>query len=213
MPDLDALLAAARDLLPADVGIGVSDPRLTYPVWQGEELPNAVPERQAEFSAGRAAARMALREVGHPEQAILKGEDRAPLWPKGVIGSISHSRSACIAAVSPALSGLGLDLEDEKPLRRDLWPRILSAAETSWVQGQSEPELAALLIFSAKEAVYKAQYRHSLVVFDFDTLEVEVAGQAFTACFAKDIVPFPKGFRLHGGWRRAAGQILTACLF
>ena len=69
--------------------------------------------RQAEFATGRWLARRLLGELGHRLVAIPRGPDRAPLWPVGCVGSITHSASACAVAVASAsrFRGIGLDLE------------------------------------------------------------------------------------------------------
>ena len=52
----------------------------------------AVPKRVAQFTAGRVCARRALAQLGNTEPVpILMGEDRAPQWPAGYVGSISHT--------------------------------------------------------------------------------------------------------------------------
>jgi 4'-phosphopantetheinyl transferase EntD len=38
--------------------------------------------------------------LGLPERPIPMGRDRAPVWPEGVVGSISHSDAFCLAAVA-----------------------------------------------------------------------------------------------------------------
>ena len=72
------------------------------------------------------------------------------------------------------------------------------------------PGRAAKLVFSAKEAAYKAQYSRSRMLFGFDMLALEVTGDSFTATFRHSAAPFAAGDRLCGGWGRAAGHILTA---
>ncbi len=68
----------------------------------------------------------------------------------------------------------------------------------------ARPE-AALAIFVAKEAAYKAQYPRSLTLFDFQTLQIEFGEGGFEACFIKDIEGFPKGTCLSGKLLRSAG--------
>lgn len=209
MPELSRLSAAARAILPEGVAVAAADPGMLYPMLAGETLPDAVPARLREFSAGRHAARMALISLGRPVQPIPQGDDRAPIWPQGIAGSITHSRSACLAAVSQG-RGIGLDLEEETPLEMDLWSTILLPEEQAWARSQPDPGLAAKLVFSAKEATYKAQYPSSLTLFGFETLSLSIAEASFTASFKRSIGPFGAGFTLHGRIARAEGHILTA---
>ena len=48
------------------------------------------PARLAEFAQGRMHARIALARFGLADASIPMGSKRAPLWPAGFVGSISH---------------------------------------------------------------------------------------------------------------------------
>lgn len=209
MPDLATLAAA---LLPAGVGVGAADPGRPYPLMPGEVVPGAVPARLAEFSAGRHAARAALASLGHAPVAIPMAPDRSPVWPTGVVGSITHSRSACLAAVARGVRGLGIDLEEAVPLERDQWDTVLRPEEQIWLARQPEAQrgLLAKTVFSAKEAAYKAQYAVSGTLFGFDTLAVVLEGDRFAATFRHAVPGFAEGAVLPGRWDEAKGHILTA---
>lgn len=209
MPEVAALLALARRLLPAGCAVASADPSRHWPLLSGEALPGAAPRRLAEFSAGRHAARSALRGLGLPLTAIPMGDDRSPLWPDGIAGTISHDRTACLAAVRRG-GGIGIDLEEDEALPEDLWETVLLPEERLWVQAQPLPGPAAKLVFSAKEAAYKAQYPASGMLFGFDRLMVSLTAEAFTATFRAATGPFGAGCALQGRWGRAAGHVLTA---
>lgn len=116
MPALAALTAAARALLPVSVALAATDPTQPAPaLWRGEVLPLAIAARQTEFAAGRHAARMAMAQLGHLQQPIVHGADRAPIWPAGLNGSITHSATLCLAAVTQAPLLVGIDLEPATP--------------------------------------------------------------------------------------------------
>lgn len=171
-----------------------------------------VPRRLAEFSAGRHAARAALAELGHAPVAIPQGADRAPVWPKGVAGSISHSRSACLAIASVTQRGLGLDLEPDEPLSEDLWAAILLPDERRRAMVSADPGRAAMLMFSAKEAAYKAQYPLTRQLFGFETLEIVAEGDQFRhfrAVFHEAVGPFALGEAISGRFAHAEGHVLT----
>ena len=208
MPEAPALLALARRLLPGGCAVADADPSRHWPLLSGEALPGATPRRLAEFSAGRHAARSALRTLGLPLTGIPMGDDRAPVWPEGVAGTISHDRGACLAAVRQG-RGLGIDLEEDEALPEDLWETVLLPEERLWVQAQPAPGLAAKLVFSAKEAAYKAQYPASGMLFGFDRLTVSLTDEGFSATFRDATGPFAAGHRLQGGWGRASGHLLT----
>lgn len=201
MADLEAALRAA---LPEGVALGVAVPGEVGGEWPGEALPQAVPHRLAEFRAGRLAARRAMQHLAVAPCAIPIGDDRAPIWPPGVLGSISHCAGACMAVVSRAgiWRGLGLDIEPDRSLPPEIWPSVLRPEELKFCAANPE---AALAIFVAKEAAYKAQYPRSLTLFDFQTLQIEFGEGGFKACFINDIEGFPKGTCLSGKLLRSAG--------
>lgn len=117
----------------------------------------AVAKRRREFAAGRRAARALLARLGHPRAPLLRGGDRAPAWPPGVVGSISHGADLCVVAVAPSreLAGLGVDVEPDEPLAPRLWPRICTPAELERLPAGAERGRAVRLVFSAKESLYK----------------------------------------------------------
>ncbi|MEM9580913.1 MAG: 4'-phosphopantetheinyl transferase superfamily protein [Pseudomonadota bacterium] len=171
------ILAALRDMLGPGVGAAVTDPRApTGPLWP-EETPaiaRAIPKRRDEFTAGRDAARAAMRDLGVTPAAIPQGADRAPIWPAELTGSIAHCDHICIAAVAPIKEcvSLGLDIEPATPLADDLIPTVCTAGERRWLEAHPNPGLAAKKIFCAKEAVYKAQYPLSRTLIGFDAVEI-----------------------------------------
>jgi len=214
-------LQLLRPLLSDAVAIASEDPLGTPPAPFPEERAclsaNAVDKRRREFAAGRAAAHQAMRALNREPAPILIGPKRAPLWPEGLTGSISHCRSCALAAVARLSThpGLGIDVEEDTPLARDLWPSIANSAERAWLDQQPNPGQAGKLLFSAKEAAYKAQYVISRQFFGFDGMDLAFeAGPAnqgsFTATFTAEQPPFRAGARLQGRYAIGAGVIITA---
>lgn len=211
----EALLLASP-LLGRGTTIAAADPARDYEVYAEElaAIPGAVDKRRREFAAGRMATRLALRELGAPAMAVPMGADRAPIWPPGLLGTITHTGTACLAAVAweGDLRLLALDLEEDSPLDPDLMPTICTPAETAWLAGQDNPGHWARLIFSAKECAYKAQYRISRTLFGFDTLRItlDTANRSFTATFLSDVPGFRQGDMLRGRFATGHGLIVTA---
>ena len=146
----------------------------------------AVKKRRDEFTAGRAAARLAMQRLGLLPQSIPAAPDRSPVWPAGVTGSISHAAEVCAVVLSRETSAqLGLDIEDPAPLDPDLWPLVLTPAELNRLEDlpQDARGTAAKRIFGIKEAAYKAQFPLTGAVIGFQALEVTLdpAPQADTA--------------------------------
>ena len=125
-------------------------------------IEHAVPKRQREFATGRLCARTLLSQLGFPAAPLLRGPDRAPVWPEGAVGSISHCRT--LAGVTVALESqyafVGLDVEDREPIAEEMWRLIASGDERRWVEHGSHEDagVRAKLLFSAKESVYKCHY-------------------------------------------------------
>jgi 4'-phosphopantetheinyl transferase EntD len=175
-----------------------------------EALPNAVPRRLREFAAGRSAARAAFLQLGYPAVAVPAGPDRAPIWPVGLIGSITHSDSLCLAAVTRQPCLIGVDLEPMTPLDADLWDVVLLPEEQAALHGVADANLLAKCLFSAKEAAYKAQYGRSKTVFGFELMQVTLSENGFSARLMQAVPGFDAGFVFHGRMQVSQGHILTA---
>ncbi len=82
--------------------------------------------------------------------------DGKPFWPLGPQFSISHAglyAGCALAAGANAHLSLGFDIEQIRPLKRDVMARMLSAQELA--AAQNDP-VALYHLWSAKEAVVKA---------------------------------------------------------
>jgi 4'-phosphopantetheinyl transferase EntD len=186
-------------------------------LWSEEQaaVTDAVPRRIHEFAAGRACAREAMAALGLPLQAVPRRSDRAPAWPSGVVGSISHSPDICAAALgrSESFVAIGLDIEPWQPLDVDLLDEICVPAEQEWLRLQPADQrlLLAKAIFSAKECAYKCQYPLSGRLYGFSGMSVALdpANGRFSARFDLDAAPFTIGDVLHGRLRVAEGHVAT----
>jgi 4'-phosphopantetheinyl transferase EntD len=138
----------------------------------------SVPARQAEFFFGRLAARLALTQLGLPALDVPIGPSRQPVWPGGVIGSLTHSGALAAAAVAHrgGLGGMGIDIEhvpDAAGL--DAIAAIALDAHESrlvrqWQQSGLRSALGTTLIFSAKECLFKAAFAAVGRYFDFSAV-------------------------------------------
>jgi phosphopantetheine--protein transferase-like protein len=139
---------------------------------------SAVPKRRAEFGTARVCAREALGRLGLAPVALVPGSDRAPVWPRGVVGSITHTQDDCAVVLhrSPPMQSVGVDVEMLNGLDEELFATVLTARERSWTisHGRERREDLAALLFSAKEAYYKCQYPLSRTFLDFHDVEIEV---------------------------------------
>ena len=138
----------------------------------------SVAKRQAEFLAGRLCARAALLQLQGLDCSPAIGEDRAPVWPPGICGSITHStgHAAAIVAQKADWRGLGMDLENLLNAERAerLAGEILTPAELKrMAAGRREQRaLTVTLTFSVKESLFKALYPIVQQRFYFEHAEV-----------------------------------------
>ena len=86
------------------------------------------------------------------------------------------------SANSRHFAGIGIDAERVGGVTRDLWPRLFTAAEQDDVRAQADPLLAATLLFSAKEASYKAWALKGALAFR--EIEVVAGSRRFFAVHA-----------------------------
>jgi 4'-phosphopantetheinyl transferase EntD len=140
--------------------------------------------RHREFAAGRTCARRALAHLDKSTMPILPGPHRAPLWPDGVTGSISHCRSISAAAVG-SISGpfvkLGIDVEEYRPLADRVGRVVLNDQERRWL-GRIDGRGIHwdMVIFSAKESVLKAWGEPACGWLMFPQIEVRLSPSTST---------------------------------
>ena len=173
----------ARLFADARLRIAETDPRAVAPgaglfPEEAQNIANAVDSRRRQFTAGRLLARRAWQELGVPPSPLVSDEQRVPVWPRGVIGSITHTHGWCGAVVARAseLGALGADVEAKSALDPELWQRVCRPEERDFL-GRHDQEPAGLLakgVFSAKESIYKALYPTVRVFLDFQAMRIEM---------------------------------------
>lgn len=147
-------------------------------------IQRSVAKRQAEFLAGRLCAREALQRLDNLDCVPAIGEDRAPIWPGHISGSITHStgHAAAIVAHKAQWRGLGMDLENLLTLERAerLAGEILTPDEVQRMASLPREQAALLvtLTFSVKESLFKALYPLVHQRFYFEHAEVVEWSQA-----------------------------------
>ncbi len=205
-------------LFPPEVIMVTATPQMwESPVLQAEEqlIAQASSKRQREFRAGRHCAHTALQQLGLAKQAILRDANRAPLWPKGYLGSISHCQDLCIAACAkqhPIIS-LGLDAEPMQPIKPGVEQYIQTKAEMAYLKSLV-PRLPERLVFSAKESLYKCFYPLLKTFFGFHTVEIviDVEKKHFGFKPVRNAkVDFPKNMTFHGRYEMTATHLVTGC--
>jgi len=215
-----------RDLLPECVAVEVADAA----DFAGELLPDeaaglsdrAVDNRRREFTAGRVCARRALGRLGVHGRAIPTSPSRAPVWPPGTTGSITHTKGYCAAAVAvdPGVRAVGIDAEHRTILPQNVRRMICRPEELDWCAGRPDEDWWPAVFFSAKEVVYKLWSPIVGTWLDFQdaTLTLDVAEGTFTARIGAERLAKTPGapdtfngrFHIAPGLIRTAGIVLHA---
>ncbi|MGW1406714.1 4'-phosphopantetheinyl transferase family protein [Streptomyces sp. NPDC002403] len=189
-----------------------------------EELTRGfVAKRRKEFTTTRHCAHRALGSLGIAPVPVLKGERGAPIWPENTVGSLTHCNGYRAAAVArrPDVLTVGIDAEENAPLPGDVHNSIALPTEQ-----RRERELRLehpvihwdRLLFSAKEAVYKAWFplTHRWLGFEEADIELRLDGSFTAALLAPDLQPVPGAgvpavpTTFHGRWMSGKGLLLTA---
>jgi len=178
-----------------------------------EALGDAVSlKRRQDFTLGRAAARKSLAQIGFPVVSpVLRGEQREPLWPVGVIGSISHSGpyGIAVAAWQQDVPALGVDIQKiEERYTDELIARFADPDEFDWVLSDPAKRTErAVELFSAKESIFKALYVLRRVWFAFDVAHITPQDDEtrFTAsvrlpALSSGVVDLEVGVSIHDGY-------------
>jgi 4'-phosphopantetheinyl transferase EntD len=209
-----------EELLPPPVAAAetfVDPPGATLFPAEEAVIVRALDKRRREFTSARLCARTALARIGVPPAPILPGERGAPIWPEGVVGSMTHCAGYRAAAVARAaeVATIGLDAEPNEPLPDGVLKTIAIPAERAAL-----PDLPAgvgvswdRLLFSVKESVYKAWFPLCRTWLDFS--EAEVTIEPSGTFEARLLVPGPvvAGVKLTGftgGWLARDGLLVTA---
>ncbi|WP_371627346.1 4'-phosphopantetheinyl transferase superfamily protein [Streptomyces sp. NBC_01116] len=225
-------------LLPADVSCAATRAETVADgtLFPEEEalIAKSVAKRRNDFATARACARRAMAGLGLPPVAVLHGHRGRPLWPEGIVGSLTHCggyRAAALARARDVLS-LGIDAEPHAPLPTGVRELVTLPAERERI-GPPAPEGTGEIhwdrvLFSAKESVFKTWYPITGVELDFIEADLtfhrvqdqgggeRLQGGPGTAegTFAARLLLTDPALptTLHGQWRIEDGIVATAVL-
>lgn len=149
---------------------------------ESRQLARAGEKRRREFATGRKCAHEAMAALGVDDAAVPSAAHGEPIWPAGLVGSITHCEGYCAGAVARAgeIVGIGIDAEPNRPLPAGVGlATIASPSERLRVAALERARPGVCwdkLLFSAKESVYKAwsplsgerwlDFEHAAVAFD-----------------------------------------------
>jgi enterobactin synthetase component D len=197
--------------IPEDDGALLALAESTLPAEERDAIAAMGPPRRRSWIGGRVALREALARAGLDAPAVLSDDRGAPLFPPGIVGSVTHKAEVAAALVAPANGArIGVDLEVDEARATDISSKVLTDDELDALAGlPREARIREVLLrFSAKEAVYKAidPFVRRYVGFKEVTAEPQAGG-------AMRITPrLPPGegpFAIEGSWRRFDGWIVT----
>lgn len=194
---------------------------------EADIVSRAVEKRRQEFRAGRHCAHAALTAIGVECDVIVADARGAPLWPRGVVGSIAHTGklddglAVAVVALQKDVRAVGVDLERADPVSDSLVERILSPTDVARLDA-SDLSVAqwGKIAFSCKEAAYKCQYTITGEFLEFDDFDFEPrlepsAGDAgvrhgvFRARFQRDAGSFRVGDPVFGRFALSDSWVLA----
>lgn len=191
--------------------------------WHEIELPEmlrkASRRRRSQFLAGRISASLALKRLKSASLDVGMDFDRSPVWPDGICGSISHTKDFAVCACTSrgADVSIGIDVEEyQDPSLLDTLVPLAVRPEEITVLSDQDPHVAGIIVFSAKEALYKAIYPLMGVYVDY--LDVELVSYIPTQrelsfrfrCGA--IANRLQRYSIDVRWRPVHSRVFSACV-
>lgn len=178
--------------------------------------PRAVQKRRVEFCLGRSAAHSALKKLNICNFPVLKGINNEPLWPRGIVGAISHCDGIALAAVASKekAAGIGIDIElVNQKIIGGIAKEVCTIRELNWVNKKNDEKLErTLMIFSAKESIFKAFFPITNVFLNF--LDAELAWNEDKESFSGNLLKsagrdYGEGYSLEVGCKTSDNYIFT----
>jgi enterobactin synthetase component D len=180
-------------------------------------IAQAVEKRRADYIAGRFCAARALAALGLPDStAVGRGEDGAPHWPEGIVGSITHTAGFAWAAAAHTTDAWSMGVDSERIMsaetRREVETEVMGAADAR--RYEAEDVCAALgrevyvtLVFSAKESLLKCLYPVCGTLFapgDIVVSRVDLNGGTLDATVTAGTFPgsMPRDYRVQFALRQ-----------
>lgn len=144
-------------------------------------IAKSVEKRRRDFIGARYCAREALKQLGEEPVAIGKGERGAPVWPRGIVGSLTHCEGYRAAALAHKMRfrSVGIDAEPHAKLPDGVLDSVSLPPEREWlrtINTEWADRAAGLhldrLLFCAKEATFKAWWPLTLRWLGFEDAHI-----------------------------------------
>jgi 4'-phosphopantetheinyl transferase EntD len=210
--DTQTVCDAWRSLLPSSVDVVAGPIRTDAPALTTLEslsAGNVGPGRLHELRTGRDYAKRALSRFGFQNVQLPIDVDRYPVWPRGAIGSITHTGDAtknhCAVAValSAEIHAIGIDIESDVVLHPDVWTTVLTRYELTQLSTvrMVDRERDVLSRWCVKEAIAKAS-RSILDPTRIETVKLDTC--------ATDYIGITESYRWLARTVRVDGFVLAA---
>jgi len=164
--------------------------------------------RQFGFSTGRHCAHLVQQMLGLDVQAVGRN-DRAPQWPETSMGSITHSAHIAAAIATTRFASVGIDVEETGRVNKKLYRTLFTPAEQARLPAFEFD--AATVMFSAKEAGYKAVHPLARTYVGFQEAEVhlDAARRSFSIEYTGSHQPNKVLDTGRGYWVEHEGHVMT----
>lgn len=133
-----------------------------------EHLVAAAESRKVQFAAGRFCVQKSLGVLGYRDEVEVPiGPNGAPVWPTGVMGSITHTRFLARAVMGYPVElkdegKFGIGIDSERVMSEEVAQRVskvvLTPADSELYRQMAGMEFATFVscAFSIKESLFKA---------------------------------------------------------
>jgi 4'-phosphopantetheinyl transferase EntD len=180
------------------------------------KLAKAVYGRREEYIAGRACAKAAMDVLG-VGGVVAFGEDRKPIWPSSIVGSITHSKKFAVATVGLAHEFLSIGIDCEVVMTKDKFDSLsnhLATADDLKLFNGTDDDFTATIIFSAKEALFKLINPLCHEFFGFDHATLRVIGKDFFEIELHSELPEVSKYNniYHGSYKVHNNQVVTSII-
>ncbi|MEZ4744382.1 MAG: 4'-phosphopantetheinyl transferase superfamily protein [Bdellovibrionota bacterium] len=124
-------------------------------------------------------SRWLMRQFLNSAEPLIANNSGIISWPQGILASLSHKEEVIAFAFTDKnkYKSIGIDIEYKNGAKSELAKKICSATEINLLKNialDSKEDFSTLLsiVFSFKEAVFKAHYPIGKIWFYFDDFEI-----------------------------------------
>ena len=183
-----------------------------------ENIKISISKRKAHYFAGRFLSKIILSKMGIIDFNLLSGTGNEPLWPKNIIGSLSHTENHAICAITLPIETtvIGIDIQEyiSKVTANEIWSSIITSSEKEFLSMiKIDFPILLTLVFSAKESLLKALYPSVKYFFDFDSAKIiqfNFIEKTFTLELSKNLNhSYNCGRRFKGRFEYLENSIIT----